>query len=204
MLHSARGDKGMGINNEVFKFNREMNRRENIDSYQTSFPLIQALELEGSDPGDANHENAITDFSAAPELYIRNAFTFADAYITQLHITIETSSSMTPSDYGDITSGITNGIIVAFFQRGEFRVVSPAITTNSELQIIFNEALDSPALKFGDKLFTVTLTLDTPLIMQGGSTDFFAVQVNDDFTSLINHRFVITGWTTNLLEFQGT
>ena len=193
----------MAINTEVFKFNNERNRRENIDSYQTSFPMIQALELEGSDTGDADHENAISDFSAAPKLYEFFAFKTADAYIRQVHITIATATEMTPSDYGDITNGITNGIVIAFFQKGEFRIVSPAIKSNTDYQIVFNEILDAPDLKFGAKLFTATLTLDTPLIMLGGSTDFLAVQVNDDFTSLVEHRFVASGFSTNLKEFQG-
>ena len=193
----------MAINNEVFKRNRELNRRENIDSYQTSFPLIQALELAGTDSGDAGHENAILDFSSAPQLYEFFAFGSADAYIRQIHITIVTSLSMSTSDYGDITGGITKGIIIAFFQKGEFRIVSPALKSNEEIQITFNEVLDAPALKFGEKIFTATLTLDTPLIMLGGSTDFLAIQVNDDFTSLLEHRFVASGWSTNLKEFQG-
>lgn len=192
----------MAINNEVFKRNRELNRRENLDSYQTSFPLIQALELAGTDSGDPGHENAILDFSSAPQLYEFLAFQSADAYIRQIHITIVTSLSMDTSGYGDIAGGVTNGIVIAFFQKGEFRIVSPALKSNEEIQIVFNEVLDAPALKFGEKIYTATLTLDTPLIMLGGSTDFLAIQVNDDFTGLLEHRFVASGWSTNLKEFQ--
>ena len=72
----------MAINNEVFKFNRERNRRENLDGYQSSFPVIQALSQLEADPGDFDFRNAIGDYSAAPVLFSQESFGTADMYIT--------------------------------------------------------------------------------------------------------------------------
>ena len=193
----------MAINTEVFKFHNELNKRQNLDSYQTTFPMIQALEKIGSVPGDVDHENAIGNYSAAAEIFEFPGFTTADAYIRKIHMTMVTSTTMTPEQYGNLTA-LTNGIVIAFFQKDAYRIVSPAIKSNSDYQITFNEKIESPSLKFGEKLYTATLTLDTPLIIKGGSTDALQVQVNDDFSSLVEHRFVASGWSTNLTEFQGS
>lgn len=192
----------MAINTEVFKWNNENNRRNNIDNYQASFPMIQALEKQGSDPSDFDHENAIGDYSGGTVLYEFLSFGTADAYIQQIHVTIISTADMDYDEYGSIDE-LTNGVIIALWQDGAFRFVSPAIKVNHDYQRLFNGDINIPGWKKGQRVMTATLNLDVPVILKGGSTDFLAVQVNDDFTDLIGHHFTATGFTTNLKEFQG-
>lgn len=193
----------MGVNIEMFKFFDEQNRRLNNDNYQSSFPMIRALEKVGGDELDADFENAIGDYSSTAAVYSRPAFGIADAYINELHVTIQTSGKCVPHKYGRTSDPVlTNGVIIALFQKGEYRFVSPNITVNRDYHRLFNGMIETSAWD-GDCIYTATLKLDVPVILKGGSTDKLEVLVNDDFTHLEGHWFTASGWTTNLKEFQG-
>lgn len=193
----------MGINDDTFNYFNEQNRRINANAYQASFPMIQALEKTGGLESDPDFENAVGDYSGAPQTFEFPGFQTADSYINQIHVTIVSTTMNSYTDYGNITGGLTNGVTIALFQKGEFRFVSPAFKVNHDYQRLFNGDIKVPGWQFGARSFTATLTLDTPVILKGGTTDTLYVQVNDDFTSLIGHSFTATGFTTNLKEFQG-
>lgn len=193
----------MGINDDQFNWFNEQNRRINAGNYQESFPLIQALEKVGGSESDPDFENAIGDYSGAPQIFEFNAFGSADAYINEIHITIIASTAIDYNDYGNINNGVTNGLIIALFQKGEYRFVSPPFKVNHDYQRLFNGNIQVPGWMFGNRSFTATLKLEVPVILKGGSTDALQVQLNDDFSSLLGHHLTATGWTTNLKEFQG-
>lgn len=192
----------MGVNDDTFNYFNEQNRRINANNYQASFPMIQALEKVGGVEGEFDFENAIGDYSASPVIYEFPGFTTADSYINEIHITIIGSSDIDYDEYGSIDE-LTNGVTIALFQNDDFRFVSPAFKVNHDYQRYFNGEIKVPGWKKGNRVMTATLKLDVPVILKGGTTDFLAVQVNDDFTGLIGHHFTATGFTTNLKEFQG-
>ena len=190
----------MGINNEVFKFNRENNRRGNIDAYQASFPLVQALTKDNALETDSDYRDATGNYEgeAEPILYKFNAFTTADSYVTEILVTISAPTNMDTLDYGNISGGLLEGVVIAFYQKGEYVIVSPVIRTNLDYQSLFDGIVRSPGWKHGDRTYTASLQLKTPLILKGGSTDFLAISVHDDFSALERHSFTASGWSTNL------
>lgn len=193
----------MGINDDTFSYFNEQNRRINANNYQASFPMIQALQKTGGLESDPDYENVIGDYSGAPQTFEFLAFGSADAYINQVHVTVVSTTMNDYNDYGNISGGLTNGVVIAFFQKGEFRFVSPTFKVNHDYQRLFNGDIKVPGWQFGARSFTATLSIDVPIILKGGSTDALYIQVNDDFSSLIAHSFTATGFTTNLKEFQG-
>ena len=192
----------MGINDDQFNYFNEQNRRINAGNYQQSFPMIQALEKVGGLETDPDFENAIGDYSSSAAIYEFPAFGTADAYINEIHVTIIAPAAIDYDEYGSLPA-LTNGVIIALFQKDEYRFVSPAFTVNHDYQRLFNGNIKIPAWKKGNRVMTATLKLDVPVILKGGSTDALQVQVNDNFTGLIGHHFTATGFTTNLKEFQG-
>ena len=193
----------MAVSESLFKFAASQNERFALDNYQFSFPMIQAFEKTGGSDSDPDWQNAIGDYSGAPQTFEMTAFGSADAYVNEIVVTIVGGSDMNYDEYGDIAGGITNGVIIALFQKGEFRFVSPTFKVNHDYQRLFNGNIDVPGWRQGDRAFTATLKLDVPIILKGGTTDALYVQLNDDFSSLIGHHFTAVGYTNNLKEFQG-
>lgn len=194
----------MGINQEVFKFYDEQNRRLNIDNYQASFPMIQAFEKAGGVDTDPDWQNAIGDYSVTPQIFEMTSFGTADAYVNEIHMTMQTTGKCVPHKYGRTADpALPNGVIIALFQKGEYRFVSPNIVKNADYHRLFNGLIETSAWD-GDCIYTATLRLDVPVILKGGSTDKLEVLMQDDLTHLSGHWFTATGFTTNLKEFQGT
>ena len=193
----------MGINDDQFNYYNEQNRRINAGNYQESFPMIQAFEKKDGLESDPDWQNANGDYSVTPQIFEMTAFGSADAYVREVHMTMQTTGKCVPNKYGRTADPVLpNGVVIALFQKGEYRFVSPDITMNADYHRLFNGLIETSAWD-GDCIYTATLRLDVPVILKGGTTDRLEVLMQDDLTHLTGHWFTATGWTTNLKEFQG-
>lgn len=193
----------MGINDDQFSYFNEQNRRINAGNYQESFPMIQALEKQGGLESDPDFENAIGDYSSSPQIFEFTSFGTADAYINEIHMTMQTAGKCVPEKYGRVADpALPNGVVIALYQKGGYRFVSPEIKMNVDYHRLFNGMIETSAWD-GDCVYTATLKLDVPVILKGGTDDRLEVLVQDDLTHLAGHWFTATGWSTNLKEFQG-
>lgn len=193
----------MGINDDQFSYFNEQNRRINAGNYQESFPVIRAFTKRGGADTDPDWENANADYSVTSQIFERPAFGTADAYITEIHMTMQTAGKCVPQKYGRTADPVLpNGVVIALYQKGDYRFVSPEIKMNVDYHRLFNGMIETSAWD-GDCVYTATLKLDVPVILKGGTDDRIEVLVQDDLTHLVGHWFTATGWSTNLKEFQG-
>ena len=192
----------MGVNNATYDWFSENNRRNNVFNYDQTFPLLRSFQKAGADSGDADYENSAFDFSAAPVEYEVAAASKSDRYIKQIHVTLDTDSTLVRADrYGCIIGGLPNGIVLALYQKGEYAFVSPNINTNMEYERFFNGNFNFPEWN-GDMVITATLELDVPVVLKAGSDDRLIFQVNDDLSDLNSHYFAASGWQTRVIDID--
>jgi len=190
----------MGINNDSAKWFQEQIRRSNTYNYNQTFPYLLSFEKVGSVSSDPDHEDSAFDFSVTPAEYEIAAFSKSDSYVKELHCTLYTDSTLIRADrYGCIVGGLTNGLILALYQDGEYKFVSPTINTNMEYERFFNGNFNFPEWN-GDVVVTATLTLDVPVILRAGTDDRFVWQVSDDLSQLNAHYFAASGWQTRVID----
>lgn len=194
----------MGINTDTLSFFSEQNRRNNINNYDQTFPLLRSFQKAGADSGDADYENTAFDFSAAPVEYEMTSASKSDRYIKQIHVTMHTDSNQVRANrYGCIVGGLPNGIVLALYQRGDYAFVSPNINTNMEYERFFNGNFNFPEWN-GDVVITATLDLDVPVVLKAGTDDRLIFQVNDDLSDLNGHYFAASGWQTRVIDIDNS
>lgn len=192
----------MGVNNATYDWFSENNRRNNVFNYDQTFPLLRSFQKAGADSGDADYENSAFDFSSAPVEYEIAAASKSDRYIKQIHVTLDTDSTLVRADrYGCILGGLTNGIVLALYQKDEYAFVSPNINTNMEYERFFNGNFNFPEWN-GDMVITATLELDVPVVLKAGTDDRLIFQVNDDLSDLNSHYFAASGWQTRVIDID--
>lgn len=190
----------MGINNDSAAWFQEHNRRGNTQNYTQTFPYLLSFSKNGAADTDADYQDSAFDFSVTPAEYEVTAFSKSDSYIKQLHVTLYTDSAQIRADrYGCIVGGLTNGLILALYQDGEYKFVSPTINTNMEYERFFNGNFNFPEWN-GDVVVTATLDLDVPVILRAGTDDRFVWQVSDDLSILNAHYFAASGWQTRVID----
>lgn len=190
----------MAINTEVFKFNSETNRRENIDNYTVSAPRTVALEKVGGMDGDFDFRRIIGDFSGGEEIYRSGSIVGSDFYVQFIHVAVQTTAEMFPENYGNIIGGLTNGVRLSVTQDSITTFTGPIIKINQDYQKFFRGNVSVPGWKLGGRSYTATFDINVPIILKSGTTDNFSLTVEDDFTSLIDHTWIISGFTTTIKE----
>ena len=190
----------MGINNDVQTYFNEQNKRINKPNYNITFPILYAFQNVAAESGDPDYEEMIFDYSVTPGIYTIPTNSKSDIYINEIHITYSSLGvNCYPDRYGDIIGGLTNGLILALYQNGDYEFVSPAIKINRHYQRFFNGHVMLPDWK-GECVITATLHLDVPVILRAGTTDFLAVQVSDDLSGLISHTAAVSGFQIRVID----
>lgn len=165
-------------------------------------PFAQFLDRNGdgtgSIEGNANFSAAAVDFFYTPQA------TFTPK-VRKLTLTLETNTPAgnfdnLVSNYGSIVGGLTNGILVRIFANGVFKSLAGGIRlkTNGDLYSAFStKAVYIPNKGMNQILgliLSATYDFDDNSIANGlAPGDKVVVTLNDDFSSLFKHRFLITG-----------
>ena len=149
---------------------------------------------------DENIVNANGDYTANSKKFVYRNKHAELVYITHLAIYIEDSTALDSGLYG---SGITltNGIRLEI-ETKDHGLQRPfgrqTIKKNSEWSLYTTEPYDM--YNFGTGPYSITYRLDFGKICdyaQLEKGDVFKVHLNDDFTGLTGHKFIISGYTTN-------
>lgn len=155
--------------------------------------LFRYLDTNGDGTGTID---ATGDYSAAAE-----DFYFEATEGTTIHrmiVSVGDTTSMQAQEYGNIGSALANGITVKLYNEHgalyEDLTDGQPVTTNSEWGALCYDA-DVKAWGAGNELLVVRWTFSNsgrPLHL--GTSAKLVVQVNDDMTGLLSHRFMIQGY----------
>ena len=154
--------------------------------------VSQFLSSNGDGTGTSN---CIGDYSsAALEVYYSPPAGQLWA-ITRMIVSIEDTSGMQAQEYGNLGGALTNGITVKVAMGGAAdNVLTPdAIKTNGHWPIFCHDSTVH-TWGSGNEVFTARWTFakaGSPVVL--GQNDKIVVTLNDDFTGLINHHFLVQG-----------
>jgi len=158
--------------------------------------LYRYLDTNGDGTGT---KQAIGDYSVTPtDFYIQPAS--GEIYIIhRLIAIIRDTSGAAARDYGNITDGLTNGILVRTYRDG---VMENDLTDNLPIRsngewarVCFDVELKTWST--GDEILTVRWTFNNsgnPITLNGGKKEKLVLTLNDDLTGLIQHTFQIQGY----------
>lgn len=163
--------------------------------------INQFLDTNGDGTGTTN---ANGNYAVTPtEFYIQPG---AGYYykIARMIVEIEDTVGMSATDYGNITSGLTNGVSVQV-KRGStvLRDLTPdTVKANAQWAAYCYDA-DLKAWGSGNEVLAVRWTFEKsglPAYLNGTENDRLSVTLNDDLTGLVTHTFLVQGTQSSTQE----
>lgn len=154
-------------------------------------PFINVLTDDGLIDGDFL---ATGDYSVTPEDFYFQCPVNAYVEINKIRIVVSDGGSPTRTEYGNLGSALTNGVRAYFkpFSQDEYEVTPSLrpIKSNEDFENIANN-LDKIDYATNDDSRDYEIVLGSPIRLDQG--DAFIIRLNDDFTGLTSHRFIIHG-----------
>lgn len=167
-----------------------------------AFPVVEYLHKQPGDVSDPDYINATGDYSLTPTEFEISAFNDSDVYITSITVYVEDAGNLDANAYGNGIT-LTNGIVFKI-DRGGIGLIftsAPAVFTNAHYSRQFNSPLMLNDFGVGNQSYTVALefSIDSslPIMLREGTDDRFYFELNDDFTGLEGHYFVMNGYLVN-------
>lgn len=123
-----------------------------------------------------------------------------DVFITKLKIFVQDLTISTPAAYGAI-SALTNGYSVQHLSAANVLIedLLGGATINTNKDVLWHaNTTEYRSFTSGDEMLMAEIDFagrGTPLVLGGDELEKFAVTVNDDFTGLVAHNFIIEGYT---------
>lgn len=167
-----------------------------------AFPVVEYLHKEPGNITDPDYLNANGDYSASPTQFEISAFNGSDVYITSITVYVEDFGTLDAGAYGNGIS-LTNGIVFKI-DRGGIGLIftsSPPIFTNAHYLRQFNSPIHMATFGIGNNSYTVALNFDLntslPIMLRANTADRFYFELNDNFSGLEGHYFVMNGYLVN-------
>lgn len=158
-------------------------------------PLYRFLDTNGDGSGTknaiGNYAAAATDFYIAPPVGERY-------YLARLIVLIEDGAAGFDSgDYGAITSGLTNGVVVKWVRSTTTHDLTDGVPVTNNVEwacLCYDVALQT--FGAGNSFLTVRWTFERrgAGILLTNPQDQFVVTLNDDLSTLVQHRFQVQGY----------
>lgn len=141
-------------------------------------------------------QNAVGDYSVTPDEFYFQPTHDTDLYRLIIHI--EDTTGFQAQDYGNITSGLTNGYSLLVKDTAESTLLNlcdgQPIQTNAEIGRYCYD-VDVKTWGAGNEVLQARWTFEKagrPLYLSAG--DRLSITFNDDLTGLIEHYFMIQGY----------
>ena len=159
------------------------------------------------DDGGAGSIHAIGNYLTVPETFEWRPVGHRHAHITRMLVLIEDDDNFGATTYGGISGGLLNGIHINVRSSVDGDAVvadlddQEPVYTNTDWAGLCH---DFTPFVFGtgqnNNVGTVRWTFEKaggPLVLDGSRGHYLTVELNDDFSSLVDHRFLIQGWYPN-------
>ena len=158
-------------------------------------PFINVLTVDGTPTGDflANGDYSSTaqdfSFTCPPDVYVE---------VDELRIIVSDGGTPSRTEYGSLSAGLAVGVRAFYQQFGEPEEdVTPALRPIQANQDFERIATGLDLIKYSG---TDSRAYSVPLngAIKLNPSDLFAIRLNDDFTGLVDHQFVIIGSSRGL------
>ena len=149
--------------------------------------------------GDGSgNDNFNADYSAAEGLAIVAPPIDEVFNINRIIISLEDTNGMSASDYGNITSGLTNGITIE--KDDGVNVINEitdglSVKSNAEWGMLCYD-VDIKKWSTGNELLLARFTFTKggeSIDLWGSDNHRLVIRFNDDLTGLVSHRFMAQG-----------
>lgn len=143
-------------------------------------------------------KNANGDYSTVSDIFYIQPPAGTQYEINRMIVEIEDTAGFQAEEYGNLGAALTNGITVRE-QNGDGTVIDLTdgipIKTNAGWGALCYD-VDLKTWGAGDEVLLVRWTFATagnPLFLNGDSLDRLEVILNDNFTGLVEHYFLVQG-----------
>ena len=118
-------------------------------------------------------------------------------FVDALSFLLEDSGTLNSNEYGNISGGLTNGVLIGFQSNGVLQVYTN-LQTNLDVAMFLagNRVLPSSGAGFlntNDVIFGER-GFNRPITLRGDDGDFFAVQIRDNLSGIDNQVAGIHFW----------
>lgn len=157
--------------------------------------IYRYLDTNGDDTGDIN---AIGDYSSTPEVFYIQAPAGVKYELHRMIVAVEDGSGFRAERYGNLAAALTNGITIQCLNDDGVTcnlTDNRPIKTNAQWGMLCYD-VELKSWGAGDELLLARLTFEKagePLIIDGDMSGRLEVQLNDDFTGLVEQHFMIQG-----------
>lgn len=155
------------------------------------------MDSAGDGTGNKNFNG---DYSSAAEQALLVAPYGTPYNVERLIVTIEDTSGMTAAEYGNLQGALTNGVeIKQYNENGVTLDITdgvPIKTNAAWAQLCYD--VDLKTWGAGNEVLSVRFTFGKaggPLRLSGDHNCYLAVELNDDFSGLVGHYFMLQGQT---------
>jgi hypothetical protein len=143
--------------------------------------------------------NAVGNYTTTAAAFYYQPVAGAVAYISRMIVSVEDTGGMQAEEYGNIGAALTNGIEVKVVDDvGTIYDLTSGvpIKTNSQWgQVCYD--VEVKAWGSGNDLLVARWTFaqsGTRIELEGDNNERIEAQLNDNFTDLISHRFIVQGY----------
>lgn len=168
----------------------------NRGNYIVRSPYVHYLDTNGDGTGTTN---AIGDYSVTPAVFYFQPGAGETVEAAKLMMHVADKGAFEFDGYGSLAAGVvTNGVEITFYRLGQLALK----LTNGE-PIIANHAYSHLNTDYILSTYTSnyqasTVSFDAasfngPLVMHGDLQDQLRVELNDNFTGLDSHQFILYG-----------
>lgn len=166
-----------------------------------AFPNVEFLHKVGGSPLDPDYLNAKGDYSVTPREFEISALNGSDLFITSITVFIEDAGSFDSGKYGNGIT-LTNGITFSLDWDGLTYFTSfPPIYKNLDFARQFNSDIKLIQFGIGNNAMTCALEFDynksVPVMLRANTNDRFYITLNDNFSGLEGHYFIMNGYLVN-------
>lgn len=158
-------------------------------------PFVRYLDTNGDGTGT---KEAIGNYSVTPDTFFIQPATNEIMNIGSLLLHVAGGTAFGISEYGNIGTPLTVGVVINITINGSTIAFtnSHPLKSNGDLMHIAN-SFDIHAFKNLETSIAARITNEafgTGLILKGYTNDKLEIILNDDFTTLTSHDFIVTGF----------
>ena len=164
--------------------------------------ISRYLDTNGNGTGTTN---ANGDYSTVSDIFYIQPAAGEVFRISRMIVTVEDTAGMAAADYGNITGNLTNGITVREQNdSGTITDLTGGIPVKSNAQWA-RLCYDANVLTWGNgnEFLTVRWTFartGQEMRLDGDENERLEVVLNDDFTGLVTHYFLVQGYQELIYE----
>lgn len=135
------------------------------------------------------------DYSGAPQKFLFQAVPNRKFAVSRITVEVSDNGTLGRNNYGSINNGLNNGIVFYTVINGVETIISnpPLIKTNGDYLSASNVF---EIVNFDGGVDSVFYALDfsqfaDPVVLNGDLGDMFGVILNDNFSTLVAHKFTL-------------